>query len=132
MDTPEGVNVDRVSNEGQCAATGTGKPRVSLRVVPVGVSGADGGPEVETYLFLDDGSDITLCSNRLAETLGLSGKPMTFFLTTVNEKDRSRSGFEVELNVKALKSDDCIHLNKVLTVDRLPVSRRSIPTDEDV
>ena len=132
VDTPEGVNVDRASDEGQCAAIGTGKPRVSLRIVPVRVSGADGGPEVETYAFLDDGSDITLCSNSLAETLGLSGKPMTFSLTTVNQKDRSRSGFEVELNVKALKSDDSIHLNKVWTVDRLPVSRRSIPTDEDV
>ena len=105
---------------------------MSLRIVPVRVSGADGGPEVETYAFLDDGSDITLCSNSLAETLGLSGKPMTFYLTTVNEKDRSRSGFEVELNVKALNSDDSIHLNKVWTVDHLPVSRRSIRTDEDV
>ena len=38
---------------------------------------------------------------------------MTFSLTIVNEKDRSRSGFEVELNVKSLKSDDSIHLNKV-------------------
>ena len=92
MDTPEKVNVDRASDEGQCAAIGTGKPRVSLRIVLVRVSGADGGPEVETYAFLDDGSDITLCSNSLAETLGLSGKPMTFYLTTVNEKDRSRSG----------------------------------------
>ena len=132
VDTPEKVNVDRASDEGQCAAIGTGKPRVSLRIFPVRVSGADGGPEVETYAFLDDGSDITLCSNSLAETLGLSGKPMTFSLTTVNEKDRSRSGFEVELNVKVLKSDDSIHLNKVWTVDHLPVSRRSIPTDEDV
>ena len=82
--------------------------------------------------FLDDGSDITLCSNSLVETLGLSGKPMTFSLTTVNKKDRSRSDFEVESNVKALKSDDSIHLNKVWVVDRLPVSRRSILTDEDV
>ena len=102
VDTPEGVHVDRVSDEGQCAAIGTGKPRVSLSIVPVRVSGADGGPEIETYAFLDDGSDITLCSNSPAETLGLSGKPMTFSLTTVSEKDRSRSGFEVELNVKAL------------------------------
>ena len=132
VDTPEKVNVDRASDEGQCAAIGTGKPRVSLRIVPVRVSGADGGPDVETYAFLDDGSDITLCSNSFAETLGLSGKPTTFSLTTVNEKDRSRSGFDVELNVKALKSDDSIHLNKVWTVDRLPVSRRSIPTDEYV
>ena len=77
---------DRVDDEGQCAAIGTGKPRVSLRIVPARVSGADGGPEVETYAFLDDGSDITLCFNSLAETLGLSGKPMTFSLTTKTRK----------------------------------------------
>ena len=135
VDTPEAisaVNVDRVIVEGRCAAIGTGKPRVSLRVVPVRVSGTNGGPEIETYAFLDDGSDITLCSNSLAETLGLSGKPMMFSLTTVNDEDRSRRGFEVELNVKALTSDDSIHLDKVWTVDRIPVSRENIPTDEDV
>ena len=69
---------------------------MNLRIVPVRVSGADGGPEIETYAFLDDGSDITLLTNILAETLGLSGKPMTFSLTTVNEKDLSRSGVDVE------------------------------------
>ena len=38
VDTPEAisaVNVDRVIVEGRCAAIGTGKPRVSLRIVPV-------------------------------------------------------------------------------------------------
>ena len=80
-DTPEGVNLDIVSDEGQWEAIGTGKPCVSRRVVPVRVSGADGGSEVEIYAFVADGSDITLCSNSLAETLGLSGKPMTFSLT---------------------------------------------------
>ena len=69
---------------------------MSLRIVPVRLSGADGGFEIEIYAFLDDGSDITLCTNSLAETLGLSGKPMTFSLITVNEKDLSRSGVEVE------------------------------------
>ena len=56
MDTPEGVNLDIVSDEGQWAAIGTGKPCVSRRVVPVRVSGADGGSEVETYAFVADGS----------------------------------------------------------------------------
>ena len=90
VDTPEGVNVDRVIDEGQRAAIDTGKPHVSLRIVPLRVSGADGGPEVETYAFLDDGSDITLCSNSLAETLGLSGKPMMFYDVLSYNRKRER------------------------------------------
>ena len=36
------------------------------------------------------------------------------------------------LNVLALDGDDTILLDKVWTVDRLPISKRSVPSDEDV
>lgn len=91
------VNVDRAVS---VAAIASGKPRVSLRMVRVRVSGTNAGPEIEIYTFLDDVLDVTVSSNSLAETLGLSEKPVMFSLTTKNEEDCSRSGFEVELNVK--------------------------------
>ena len=43
---------------------GSNRTRISLRIVPVRVS-AKNGKEVKTYAFLDDGSDTSLCLQRL-------------------------------------------------------------------
>ena len=58
--------------EGQCTAISSSSPRVGFRIVPVKVRGSDGRTEVETYAFLDNGSDTTLCLNGLAQRLGLN------------------------------------------------------------
>ena len=118
--------------EAQCAAVKSGRSRVSLQIVPVRVRGGEGGPEIETYAFLDNGSDTTLCLSSLAESLGVSGKPVHFSLSSINAENIPKSGYEVSLNVLALDGDDPILLDKVWTVDRLPISKRSVPSDEDV
>ena len=107
------------------------KNRISLRTVPVRVS-AKGGREVETYAFIDDGSDTTLCLRRLLDELGVRGSPTSFSLTTINAQRTKRSGEEVSLTVRALSSDECIQLDRVWTVDKLPVSKKSIPSTEDI
>ena len=81
---------------------------------------------------MDNGSDTTLCLNSLVESLGVSGKPVHFSLSSINAENTRRLGYEVALNVTALDSDDPILLDKVWTVDRLPISKRSVPSDEDV
>ncbi|KAL9976439.1 hypothetical protein ACROYT_G013739 [Oculina patagonica] len=67
----------------------------------------------------------------LAESLGVSGKPIHFSLSSINAENTPKSGYEVALNVVALDVDDTILLDKVWTVDRLPISKRSVPSDED-
>ena len=67
----------------------------------------------------------------MAEELGLSGTPTEFALTTVNAEDEVRSSREVQLTVKALKSNESVRLKRVWTVDNLPISEQSIPTAED-
>ena len=118
--------------EAQCAAVKSGRSRVSLQIVPVRVRGREGGPEIETYAFLDNGSDTTLCLSSLAESLGVSGRPVHFSLSSINAENILKSGYEVTLNVSALDGDDPIVLDKVWTVDRLPISKQSVPSDEDV
>ena len=118
--------------EAQCAAVKYGRSHVSLQIVPVRVHGGEGGPEIETCAFLDNGSDTTLCLSSLAESLGVSGKPVHFSLSSINAENIPKSGYEVSLNVLALDGDDPILLDKVWTVDRLPVSKCSVPSDEDV
>ena len=118
--------------EAQCAAVKSGRSRVSLQIVPVKVRGRDDGPEIETYAFLDNGSDTTLCLSSLAESLGVSGKPVHFSLSSINAENIPKSGYEVSLNVFSLDGEEPILLDRVWTVDRLPISKRSIPSDEDV
>lgn len=87
---------------------------------------------VEIYAFLHVGLDTTLFSDSLAESCSLSKKPTQFSLTSINAKNSPRSGFEVALNVKAFKGEDEVHLDKVWTVDRLPVSKPNILTEDDI
>ena len=96
------------------------------------VCGCDGGPEIKTYAFLDNGSDTTLCSDSLAQSLGVPPKPIQFSLTSINSEKSPRSGFEVAFNVQSLKGKDKVHLDKVWSVDCLPISKRDIPTEKDI
>lgn len=48
--------------------------KVCLRIiVPVRVEGKQPGEEVETYALLDNGSDVSLCDEKLTDQLGISG-----------------------------------------------------------
>ena len=120
----------KASKEARCEATGTGRSRVSLRIVPVRVSGKN-GRELETYAFLDNGSDATLCLKSLADELELTGPTTEFSLTTLNAERKIESGIEVQMKVKALKSNGEVSLDRVWTVDHLPVPA-IIPSSEEL
>ncbi|XP_067030756.1 uncharacterized protein [Acropora muricata] len=115
------VNQDPCSasgaGEGQCAAIGSSRPRVGFRIVPVRVRGCDGGPEVETYAFLDNGSDTTLCLKGLVHRLGLNGTLKHFTLSSINSESSPRVGYEVGLDVTALNGDASVRLDKFPRLD---------------
>ena len=69
-------NASRAGAEGQCAAIESGRPRLSLGIVPVKVRGCDGGREIEIYAFLDNDSDTTLYLDSFAQSL--SAPPKTY------------------------------------------------------
>ena len=81
-----GDSVQQVNGEpnGSVAATRAGEKRVCLGVIPVRVRGHNSTHEVETYALLDNGSEVTLCRERLMETLGLDGDKLKFTLTGIN------------------------------------------------
>jgi hypothetical protein len=54
-----------------------------LAVVPVKVRAKGGNKMVETYAFLDNGSNTTFCTERLINQLGLEGTKSTLSLTTL-------------------------------------------------
>ena len=115
----------------QCAAVKSGGFHVTLQIVPERVDGGEGGPEIETSVFADNSSDTILCLSNLAESLGISRKPVHFLLSSINAENIPNTGYRVTLTVLALKSDDPILLDKVWTVDHLPISKRRVHSDED-
>jgi hypothetical protein len=118
--------------DGQCTATGAGRSGVHLRIVPVKVCGQNSTQEIETYALLDSGSDVSICESNLAKQLGITGTPTTFTLTTINEGMKRNQGEEIRLVVSNLNGDESVDISHAWTVNKLPVSKRCIPTTQDV
>ena len=74
-----------VTCEGLCSATGAGAPATGLAIVPVNVRAKGKEMMVQTYAFLDPGSNTTFCTDRLIEHLGAIGKKATLSLTTMDQ-----------------------------------------------
>ena len=53
--------------------------------------------EVTTYAFLDEGSDATLCSQRLVDQLSLQETKVSFSLANINGVEE-QNGVKVDLN----------------------------------
>lgn len=122
-------STEKVSTDRHCTATVSGK-RVCLRIVPVQVEGVYSS--IETYALLDEGSDVSLCSNSLVERLGIKGIEKTFTITTVSAEETVNTGQEIKLSISALDNSESVKLNKVWTVDKIPTSPESIPRQSDI
>lgn len=109
---------------------GSKRNRVSLRIVPVEVE--NGNLHVKTYALLDEGSDVTLCSEELVEKLGAVGIRREFTITTINKSSERKMGVEVQLKVSSLDKRETLDLNKVWSVRKLPISLDSMPDRREV
>ena len=65
-------------------------------------------------------------------TVGLDGVKRKFSLTTLNRERRERNGMEVELQVTDMDGEESITIPRVWSVEKLPISERSIPQKEDL
>lgn len=86
---------------------------------------------METYTLLDTGLDASSCDKNLATELGIQGQQKAFFLTTQERENSPRFGTEISLTVEPLDGSEKIEVNRLLTVDRLKASSRSIPSELD-
>ena len=115
---------------GHCALSGAGR-KVALRIIPVKVT-SNNSEFVETYALLDQGSDVSLCSRSLCERLHLKGIQKQFTLTTVNNQNIIKNSEEVSLTVSAIDGSESIHIDKLWTVNKLPISADSIPKEDEL
>ncbi|KAJ8034141.1 hypothetical protein HOLleu_20860 [Holothuria leucospilota] len=105
--------------------------QVKLCTVPVKVKGKS-GKSVTNWALLNNASDVTLCNKQLIKELDLGGKQTSFELSTVNDKGIQQQGFEVSMTIESLSGDEFVDLPKVWSVDRLPISSKSIPSNNDI
>ena len=103
-----------------------------MRIVPVREQGRQSGQVVETYALLDNGSDVSLCEEKLINELGISRVQRHFSLTTQEKKDSPRSGYEVKLIINSIDNKSSLEVPKDWTVEHLNISELSIPREQDV
>ena len=70
---------------------------------------------IETYALLDNGSEITLCHERLVKELGLDGQRFEFTLTGMTSSEKVDSKL-VDLVVKSIDDSVELELCSVKTV----------------
>ena len=102
---------------------------VRLRVVSVKVWGQD-KRLIETYAFLDEGSDTTLCTEQLLDKLQVKGQRVQYSLATVNGME-VRAGRQADLNIQRVGAQAVIQLPNVISVPALPELHSSIPNRKD-
>ena len=121
-----------VTCEGLCSATGAGAPATGLAIVPVNVRAKGKEKMVQTYAFLDSGSNTTFCTNMLMEHLGVTGKKATLSLTTVDQDNVKSESLVVNLEVSDLQGLNTIELCNVFWRAKFPVAVDDIPLQSDV
>lgn len=85
-----------------------------------------------TYAFLDNGSNTSFYSEKLAKQLGLSGNETSLSLTTM-EKENSRADcLVVSLEVLDIEGENIVELLVVFTRPKLPVSVETAAKQEDI
>ena len=104
--------------------------KVRLKVVPVVVWGRKNNTKVETYAFLDEGSDTTFCTKRLINKLGIAGKEISCNVTGMNGTQMLHGNI-VTLSIKGINEENAINIDNVFAVDKIPEVTSSIPTNDD-
>ena len=104
----------------------------SLAIEPVKVKAKESPKTVETYVFLDGGSNTTFCTENMLSELNADGRKTTLSLATMAQEDSSFESSIVSLKVFDLNENNFIELPTVFSSTRLPVSKESMATQRNV
>ena len=138
--TTQQVDNQKVHNgfvDGRNEAVGLHKEQIQesatgFAILPVKVKAKGCNRMIQTYTFLDNGSNASFCSEKLAKELNLSGKKTTLSLTTM-EKENSKTDCRIViLEVLDLGEENLFELPVVFTRPSLPVTTESVANQQDV
>ena len=103
-----------------------------LAVVPVYMQAKGGQPVVETYAFLDSGSNTSFCTESLLEKLDIKGKKSKLTLTTLKGEEDPVKCSIVSLQISNLNQQNIVELPEVYSRSRLPIPVEAIADQQDV
>ena len=125
--------VHPVQPSGDSIGAGTlASSSVGLAILPVKVRAKGQHTMVETYAFLDTGSNTTFCTERLQRQLRAEGVNTSLSLTTLERSESQRNCSLLGLEVFDLNENVLVDLPTVYSVPDLPVTQADVPRQEDI
>ncbi|XP_055605529.1 uncharacterized protein LOC129753709 [Uranotaenia lowii] len=98
------------------------------KIVPVTLHG--NGRSVSAYAFLDDGSNVTLVEDEIAEKLGLEGDDHDLCLQWTSSVTRNESSRIVQLSVSKENNGHQYPLSNVRTISKLDLPQQTLNYEE--
>ena len=115
-----------------CMSTGAGDYDSTVAIIPVRVKLINSDKYIETYAFLDEGSDATFCTTKLMDQLNARGRRTKVRLRTM-EKTRVIDTYVIrELEACYFSGTNTVKLPMVYTREEMPVSMKDVPRQADV
>ena len=111
---------------------GAGENDVAMAIIPVKVKMRNNTKVVETYAFLDPGSSVSFCSQKLMNDIGGTGHSMKITIDTMGVPHTMLTSVVGGVEVYDLGMNNCVKIPKVYTKDKMPVSQCHIPTVTDI
>ena len=127
--TPASNGYVEVSEGSSFSTTAT---MTALAIVPVLVKARESTKLIETYAFLDSGSNTSFCTESLLQRLQMEGKKTKLSLTTMQGENSAVDCSLVSLQMSDLNRSKFIDLPMVFSRPNLPISTNAISKQEDV
>ena len=103
-----------------------------LAIIPVKVKAKGQHGTLETYAFLDSGSNASFCTEDLLEKLELKGTKTKLSLTTLQGENSPTECSLVSLEAYDISEENVVQLPMVYSRPSLPISPDAIANQEDV
>ena len=115
-----------------CMSTGAGDYDSTMAIIPVRVKLMNSDKYIETYAFLDEGSDATFCTTKLMDQLNARGRRTKVRHRTMEKTSVIDIYMIRGLEVCDLSGTTAVKLPMVYTREDMPVSMEDVPRQADV
>ena len=121
-----------VTSDDHTRAGVDGNDDVTMAIIPVKVALHGSSRWIETYAFLDPGSNVSFCSQKLMTEIGSQGVRKKLTLNTMGVTHKMYSYELKNVVISDLAHQHVIQLPSLYTKEKMPVSQHHIPTTEDI
>ncbi|XP_078608417.1 uncharacterized protein LOC144880226 [Branchiostoma floridae x Branchiostoma japonicum] len=101
-------------------------------IIPVKVRSKTTNVMIQTYAFLDNGSDVVFCTESLKKRLKTSGRKVKLMLNTINGSKEANTEVLEDLEVSDLGRENIIPIATAYTQEKIPASKKNIISAEDL